>query len=369
MESISAKRVWTSKGWVHNARVYVQDGVIHHISQDAGEDCDVPVLIPGMIDLHVHGFNGFDVNITNHKQAAAWLELEAAHGVTALLATVSSAPMGDIRASVGLFDELTEKPVESGSKVLGVHLEGPFISIKRKGGMNEETICPPSIENYKKMTDGHEKAIKLISLAPEIEGAAELICYLRDRNVCINAGHSDATAAEMQRAVSLGVDGVTHFFNAARPIHHRDPGMLTAALLDKDVYCEMISDMEHLAPEIIHLLIQTAGAHRIAVITDSISFTGMPDGEYGETVVIHGAPKKRKDGTPNGGCCLMDDCVRKLISIGVDPWDVFCMTSYTPARRIRMNRLGDIAPLHMADMVAMDETYHVLFTVVNGRKI
>ena len=196
-----------------------------------------------------------------------------------------------------------------------------------------------------------------------------MIRFLRSLGVRTNAGHSNATAAEMRAAIDTGLDGVTHFFNAARPIHHREPGLLVEALLHDEVYCEMISDLVHLAPETVRFLVRFAGVNRVAMITDAVPLTGLADGEYGEIVVTDGSPRKR-DGTLTGSRWLHDQDARALMNqAGIDPWDVFYMACHTPARRIGLTDCGDIAPGLRADLVCMSEDYHVLSTFVSGRQI
>ena len=274
-----------------------------------------------------------------------------------------------MRGAVRLFASLADREEPDGARVLGVHLEGPFINVAKKGGMRAECVLPPSPENWRRITGDCEGAVRLVSLAPEIPGAAEMIRYLSGRGIRVNAGHSDATATEMRAAIAEGLDGVTHFFNAARPIHHREPGLLVEALLHDEVYCEMIADLVHLAPETVRFLVKCAGAGRIAMITDAVPMTGVEDGEYGDIVVTDGSPRKR-DGTLTGSRWLHDQDVRGLIfRAGIDPWDVFRMACLTPARRIGLTDAGDIAAGFRADLVCMTEDYRVLSAWVSGRRV
>ena len=369
MRSVSAKKVWTANGWLSHAGVLIEDGIITGVTEGVAEnDCDVPVLIPGMIEVHVHGSMGYNASTPNKEENAAWLRRLAAHGVTGVVPTLSSSPAEKIRHAVAFYDEVVQHPIENGARVLGVHLEGPFLCPEKKGGINPLYLRAPSIEHYRELTGDHGGAVRLVTLAPELEHAADLISYLKEAGVCVSAGHSNATAEQMRAAVACGLDGVTHFFNAARPITHRDPGFLTAALLDDGVFCEMVSDLVHLAPEILQLLVKVAGPARLVAVTDAVTLTGMPDGHYGDRVVVDGSPRL-ENGTLTGGRYLMDGCARALIDVGIDPFDVFYMTSHTPAKRLGYSTLGDIAPAHSADLVAMDEDYRVLFTVIGGKTI
>lgn len=369
MHSISAKRVWTSKGWLENARVILNDGRIERIVKNAEENCDVPMLVPGMTELHVHGSLGYSVQNLDDDGTSAWLRRLAKHGVTSVLPSPSTAPIDVMHASVERFARIMENPIKDGAEVLGIHLEGPFVSEIKKGAMDVRHMLAPTIENYQSLVYGCEKAIKLITLAPELPGALELIRYLRRQNVWVNAGHSNATFDEMNLAISQGVNGVTHFFNASRAIHHREPGMLVAAMLSPDVYCELIGDLVHVHAGILRLMMQTIGARRVALITDAVRLTGEPDGRYENIIVTNGSPKKL-DGTLSGGCKMMDEIVRGLIAdIGLDPWDVFCAACNTPVRRIGVLGLGDIAPLYKANLVAFDDSYHVMLVVIDGEEV
>lgn len=365
MDILTAKRVWTSHGWLENASVKIDNGVIASVSGGVYGPCDFPIIVPGYIEEHVHGGEFYFVHDPDRAHAEDWLRREASHGVCAMLASPTTASVEDMKRSVGTFADFMKNPVKDGARVLGVHIEGPFINPKRKGGMDADCILPPTVENYKKIAGEHEDAVRLITLAPEMEGADELITYLVKRGVKVNAGHSDATAKEMLHAISLGLDGVTHFFNATRPIHHREPGLLTAALITPTVYCEMIGDLVHLAPETIKLLVLTAGADRICAITDAVELTGVADGVYGDIHIINGSPRMA-DGTLMGSRYLMDRVVQSLISIGLDPYDVFKMASNTPARHLGFTDLGDIAPEYRACMTVLDENYNVMGTVLDG---
>lgn len=367
MKTLTAKRIWTDQGWLENAAIDIENGMILSVRQGVCAPFDYPLIVPGYIELHVHGGQLYSVNDPKREHAEAWLQREAAHGVCAMLASLSTASLEVMRDSVALFSDIMDHPVKGGARVLGVHLEGPFINPVRKGGMDPNYIIPPSVENFRKIAGEKEHAIKLVSLAPEMPGADELIAYLVRRCIKVNAGHTDASAAQMFHAISLGLDGVTHFFNAARPIHHREPGVLTAALITPSVYCEMIGDLAHLAPETIKLLVQTAGSSRVCVITDAVPLTGAEDGTYGHIRVTNGNPRMF-DGTLSGGRYLMDRIVQELIGIGLSPYQVLQMASNTPAKRLGITNMGNIAPCYRAMLTVLDEQYNVIATVIDGEQ-
>ena len=369
MKIISAKRVWTSGGWVENARVHMEGAIIQKVTQDLVGEADVPVLIPGMIDLHIHGCLGFSVHDHLEDELAQnWLHSLAQHGVTGVLPGVSTAPVDSMRRSVDFFARYYEQQAPGCARVHGIHLEGPFCNPVKKGGMDEKSMIAPTVENYEAIVGDKGYAIRLLALAPELPGAVDLIRWLVKRNVPVNACHSNATCEEMNAAIEAGLTGVTHFFNAARPIAHRDPGLLIAAMIDPRVFCELVGDQVHVRPEVMKMLVQALGPRRITLITDCGEHTGKPDGRYGDLVVVDGSPRKL-DGTLTGSCKLMDRMVRDLIVAGFDPWDIFCMACNTPARRIGLTTHGDIAPLYTADLVALTDDYQVMYTLIDGEKI
>ena len=369
MKTISAKRVWTSNGWVENARVHMEGPIIRKITQDLVGEADVPVLIPGMIDLHIHGCIGY--NCMSHmeaEKAESWLHSLAVHGVTGVLPGLSTAPVDSMRKAMDFFTHYYDHPAPACARVHGIHLEGPFCNPVKKGGMNENAMIAPTVENYEAIVGDNGYAVRLLALAPELPGAVDLIRWLTLPNVPISACHSNATCEEMVAAIEAGLTGVTHFFNAARPIGHRDPGLLTAAIIDPRVFCELVGDQVHVRPEVMRMLIQAVGPRRITLITDCGELTGLPDGRYGDLIVVDGSPRKL-DGTLTGSCKLMDRVVRDLIQTGFDPWEVFCMACNTPAKRIGLTTHGDIAPQYTADLVAMTDDYQILYTLIDGEKI
>lgn len=365
MKTITAKKVWTEQGWLENVTITVEAGRIQSVAPNASTSCDYPLLVPGYIEQHVHGAKALSVNDPQRETAEKWLRMEAEHGVAALIPSPSTDKAEIIRDATELYADIMEHPVQGGAAVLGIHFEGPFINVVRKGGMKAEFILPPTIENFLMMAGNHMKAVKLVTLAPEMPGADELIRFLVSHGIKVNAGHSDATAEQMHHAIELGLDGVTHFFNATRPIHHREPGLLVAAAITPSVYCEMIGDLVHLAPDTIRLMVQMIGPERICAITDATPMTGLEDGVYGSLQVVHGSPRLM-DGTLAGSRYLMDQVVQSLIGIGLDLHDVFRMVSNTPAKRLSIPDVGNIATGYRALLTALDEKYDVLNTLVDG---
>jgi len=368
MTQITAKKVWTNEGWIENACVAIENGRIQSVQPITAQTYDYPLLVPGYIEQHIHGGHFYCVENPDAEAGAQWLQEEAKHGVAALYPSPSTHAVSIMKRGTEIFSEYMKHRVEKGAAVLGIHLEGPFVNPVRKGGMEEESILPPSIEALQEIAGQYLDQIKLVSLAPEMDGADELLQFLVSHHIKINAGHSDATAEQMKHAIECGVDGITHFFNATRPIHHREPGLLAIGMMNPSVYCEMIGDLVHLSPDTIRFLVQMVGPSRICLITDAIEYTGVEDGIYGDKQVVNGSPRLM-DGTLLGSRYLMDKVVQSLIGIGLDPFDVFRMASWTPAQRMGEKDLGNLAPGYRAMITALDEKYNVKNTFIDGKPI
>jgi N-acetylglucosamine-6-phosphate deacetylase len=263
--------------------------------------------------------------------------------------------------------QLQEAGELGGSRILGLHLEGPFLNRQRPGAMLPEQMHEPGVAKFRQLFGSAIDLIKQVTLAPELPGAAELIAFLLQKGIAVQAGHTNASLAEAETAFALGVDSICHTFNAARPIHHRDPGILTAALLEKSVYCEAICDLEHLDPAIIRLIYQNKGPDKMIVVSDSTTATGLPDGTYdvgGHPLIVKNGIKRRQSGALSGGSCYLDQSVRNLAACGLPLADAFYMASTTPARRLGLARLGSIRSGNQARLAAYSHDLEPVFTLV-----
>lgn len=323
-------------------------------------------LLPGFIDTHIHGAHGSrfddaepdDYNIT---------EFEATQGVTAVAATVAGSIDGIVKQCERLYEtHLAPK----GAKVVAIHSEGPFISPVRKGAMSTKNMLAPDVESLSRIIDAAHGLLKIVSLAPELDGATELVEYAASRGVRVSMGHTDATHDAAQKAVECGATRMTHTFNAARPINHREPGVLGVALTDDRVYCEMICDLVHLHPTTIKLIYAAKGADKINVISDSSKVAGIEADEfYVGTVkrIVRNGAIYLEDGTIAGSVCTVLDGVKNLIKMGIPMSDVSKMTSLSPAKSLGLDgELGSISVGKLADLVVLDENIDVVATFVNG---
>ncbi len=372
---INAEKLLTPAGWQEDRQVLVQAGQIISVSAaNQAADLQVPLLVPGLIDLHIHGGEGFDPGRPELSALAAFLARQLAAGVTDLLLTISADDPAGLAARLDFFRQVMVRQAKdelAGARILGLHLEGPFLNRKRPGAMLPERILPPSVDTFVQLYGRDLDLIKQVTLAPELEGAAELIAFLLKEGIAVQAGHTDASYAEAKAAFALGLDSICHTFNAARPIHHRDPGILTAALLERSVYCEAICDLVHLDPAIIHLIYQNKGPERMLLVSDSTTGTGLPDGTYdvgGQLLLIKDGVKRRQNGALSGGISYLDQSVRNLASLGLPLEDAFYMACTTPARRLGLGRQGSIVSGQQARLAAFGHDLEPILAII-GQKV
>ncbi len=359
--------------------VVVEGGKIIHVGGGDAEasgrvyDFGDSFVAPGLIDLHTHGGSGFDVMDASPEALDGVARHLAAGGVTSFLSTTYSAPLDDLKAAARAVRMSMERGTR-GAEVLGLHLEGPYLNPARRGAQNPAHIRPPSIEELAEIVKEAGGAVRVVTLAPEIDGALEVAAWLASVGVTASAGHTDATYEEMEAAVDAGVRHVAHLFNGMRPFHHRDPGAAGAALTDGRVTVELIADGVHLHPGALSLAAAAKGVGKTALVSDSISPAGLPDGEYlfgGLRVRLRGGRCLLESGALAGSTIRLCDAVRNMVElVGVPMAEAVEMASSTPAAIIGMaDRKGRLEPGMDADLTVLDRDFSVLLTVVGGRVV
>jgi len=288
--AITADALFDGIALTRHPAVVLEDGRIASIS--SRESAELPpgtevwdfpgaTLAPAFLDVHIHGAAGHDVMDAAPEFPAKMGRFLASRGTGAYLATTVTAPLDRTLKSVSALAKVIESdPVAGQARPIGIHLEGPFLSHAKRGVQPAEHLLEPDITTFDRLFDAAEGHVRLMTLAPELPGAAELTAHARSRAVRVSVGHSNATAAETRTAIAAGASSATHTFNAMRPLDHREPGILGVVLTDNSVYAELICDGIHTAPELVRLWWRAKGADRGILITDGISATGMPDGEY-----------------------------------------------------------------------------------------
>ena len=322
-------------------------------------------ILPGFIDTHIHGACG--TRISDQESAVGTItRFEATQGVTGIAITTASSEFSDILRQI----DTAVSGRSEGTKILGIHAEGPFLSKKYKGAMNAEYIIPPKTELLDEMLEHAQGMLKIITVAPEAEGAAEFIRYAVEKGVKVSMGHTNATYAEAMQGINAGASRMTHTFNAARPLHHREPGVLAAALTEPQVTCEMICDHVHLHPATIELIYRIKGADRICLISDSGHAAGLTIPEFmvdGQIRYVVDGVVRLADGTIAGSAKTVLDGVKNLAASGVSLGDIARMASLTPAQALGLDHeMGSLTPGKLADLVVLDENLDVAFTYVDG---
>lgn len=258
-----------------------------------------------------------------------------------------------------------------GAEVLGLHLEGPFLSPKRPGAIRSEWFRPPSLDDLDALLDAAGGAVRLMTLAPELPDGIDLVRRLVERGAVASIGHSDASGAEALAAISAGVTHATHTFNAMRPLHHRDPGVV-GTVLTTAIRGEVIADGVHVDPRVMRLLIGAKGPHQVAVVTDAVAPAGLPDGDYefdGRPIVVSQGKALLADGTIAGSVGTFDGNVRCLVrDAGVTLPDIALMCSAVPSAAAGVaHRKGALTVGYDADIVALDPELNVCLTVTRGQ--
>jgi N-acetylglucosamine-6-phosphate deacetylase len=322
------------------------------------------IAVPGFVDLQVNGFGGVDFATADAEGYRRAGEALLATGVTAFQPTFVTAPEPDLLAALR---EIPSEPI--GPRILGAHLEGPFLSPERLGSHPASARRDPDRSLLERLLDAGP--VSQMTLAPELDGALELIDVLQERGVVVSCGHSDATAAEAAAAFDRGVRSVTHLFNAMRPFAHRDPGLAGAALARRGVVVQLILDGHHLADETVSV-VWKAAARRVALVTDAIAATGVGDGDYRlggiEVEVRNGVARRAGDGVLAGSVMTMLDGIRKLHALGA-PLDQ-AVTAATSVPALLTGRVPGV--LHAggpADLVVLDDRLEIKAVFVGGKEL
>lgn len=371
---VRANRVITPEGELSPGWVTVAGGAIAAVGEDAGppaervEELGDVSLAPGFVDVHVHGGGGHSLTTADPAQIEAYAAWAPRTGVTSFLATVVAT---DVAEGVRFCQAIASARPRRGANLLGVNLEGPFLSPKRPGAIPQSWIAPPDLNAFERLREACDGRLRLMTVAPEVAGAAPLIQDALSNDVTVSVGHTDATFDGALAAFGAGARHVTHAFNAMRPFHHRDPGPVGAALASDAVTIEIIADGVHLHEVTVRMLVQAFGARRVALITDATPLAGAGDGSFqiGGTVArVRDGRATLADGTIAGSVATMDEMVRSVVRWGVcGVADAALMASTVPASVAGAGeRKGKLAAGYDADMVALDSDLRVVRSWVGG---
>lgn len=376
MVTISGPQIYTEQGVLKNAALVVRDKKIHALESIRGNDVitfpENYHLIPGFIDVHIHGANGSDIMDGTFDALKTVSEALAKEGTTSFLATTMTASAKELDSVlINVHNFMQKQDGIQGAKILGVHLEGPFLSAKKIGAQREDQILKPESHYVKEWQKNSGSIIKLITLAPELPNNHDFIRYLVSENIIASIGHTDATYAETVAAIDAGCSHVTHLFNAMRGIHQREPGTVTAALLSEKVTAELIVDGVHLHPAIVQLALKTKGKEKLILVTDSMRAKCLSDGLYdlgGQKVEVKHHIARLEDGTLAGSTLKMSSAVQNMLRFTeCNLSDVIQLASENPAKMLNIfQNKGSIAPQKDADLVVLDDAFNVVMTMCEG---
>ncbi len=365
-----------------NAALHIRGGKIAEIvDSDAlppiafGSQIHEPgaTVAPGFIDLHVHGASGRDLmdgTLESLQTVAATL---VRYGTTSFLATTLSAPDGDTETALRGYAE-HHTLVAEGARPIGIHMEGPYLNALRRGTHNPGYVRQADPAAFRRFVEVSGGCVRKITVAPEMDPGLELTRQAVALGIRVSIGHSDATEAQARAAIDAGASQATHTFNAMRPLHHREPGLLGAILADDRVYAEVIADGVHVHPTAVQLVVRLKGIERTLLVTDGLSALGMPDGQYplGDKFIrVENGVCRDQDGALAGSTLTLDRAVRNLAGWMKMPEDgAIAAASAVPARAMGMGETrGIIAPGADADLVFLDPQMRVVKTMVAGRVV
>lgn len=330
-------------------------------------DVEGMYVVPGFVDLLVHGGGGYGFSDENDDSFQKISEYFFKHGSTSMLGSLHAKPEKNLLSDLSrLAKYIKDNP---NSNIKAIHMEGPYLNPVLKGAMNEDYLWKPSIESFNKMWEASEGLIKIMTIAPELPGALDVIREASFRGVVCSIGHSTADYETIDKAISNGAAHVTHIFNAMKQMHHREPSLITASLLRDELKIELIADKLHVHPAVMELLLKTKTSKGIILITDSIRAGGMHDGEFqfsDQKVILNNNKATLVDGTLAGSTLTLDNAIKNLLdTTTASITDAVRMASLNGAKVIGIDR-GIIASGKTADLVVLDKNWKVQYTILNG---
>ena len=342
------------------------------IEKEDAVDLEGAYVIPGLIDVHNHGNSNADFSDGSYEGDVRMARYLASVGVTGFAPATMTLPYGVISDALAAGLKLRKEPVEGCARLLGVQMEGPFFSEKKKGAQNGEYLRLPDFEAFEALYKNSEGLISIVDLAPELEGSVEFV--EQAKQLCtVSIAHTDSDYEHAKAAIEAGVTHLTHLFNAMPPIHHRKPGVIGAASENPAVSAEIICDGIHVHPSSIRMAFKLFGPERMVLISDALRCCGMPDGEYelgGQQVFLAENVARLADGTIAGSATNLFDCMRNAVRFGIPKEDAIRAATWNPARQIRaLDRVGSIANGKLADFVVCDAELNRKEVWLGGEKL
>ena len=374
-----------------NAVVYVEgeglkkcnlsfDKKIRKISRCADKNAEVielpegAIVLPGFVDQHIHGAGGSDGMDGTVQDVSIIANTIASEGTTSFLVTTMTQSPENITKALQAVKEYKAADPADGARVIGVHLEGPFIAAKHKGAQPLEYVKEPDVKAFDEYNEASGNSIRIVTLAPEVEGAEEFVKHLTDLGIVSSIGHSGAKYPDIEKAVSLGASNVTHTYNAQSALHHREIGVVGSAMLLDDLNCELICDTIHVSVPAMRLLVKNKPLDKLSLITDAMRAKGLPDGESelgGQKVFVKDGEARLEDGTLAGSVLRMNRAVQNMVEkVGVPFTQAVDYATINPARMLKIDDVtGSIKVDKNADFTVLNENFDVLLTIRDGEII
>lgn len=380
---VHAARALTPLQEIADAAIVFEDGRITAVETRAGIVAPAgareisardATIVPGFVDIHLHGAGGHDVMSSTEEALTTIASTVARHGTTSLVATTVTAPPDETRRSLEGISRCILSPAnrtaDATAEIIGIHLEGPFISPTRRGVHPAGAIANPSVTLLDRYLEAAAGTVKILTLAPEIPGAMELVERGYARGLVVALGHTDATYEQARTAIFRGARHAVHVFNAMRPFSHRETGVLGAVLTDPNVTAEVIADGVHVDDPAIRLLLAAKGTDLVLLVSDGTAATGMRDGSYRLgtfDVTVSDGVSRNREGKLAGSTLTLDRAVQHMVRLGVPTIEAIRMATYNPARRVGMeSRKGVLAPGADADLILLSPELKIANVFVRG---
>ncbi|RYL92213.1 N-acetylglucosamine-6-phosphate deacetylase [Sporolactobacillus sp. Y61] len=379
LKKISGCSVYSDQEWINEGSLSFDQGKIVAVGRSADQSGDEVLhfpsdykCIPGMIDMHIHGANGSDTMDATHEALSTIAAALPKEATTSFLATTITQSDEAIEAALINAAEVIGHQKAGEAEIIGLHLEGPFISSEKAGAQPEKYIVPADIEKFDRWQEQSNHNIKEVTLAPEIEGGLELIHHLAKEHVVASIGHSNGVDEDVIKAIGAGATQVTHLYNGMRGMHHREPGVLGGALLHHNLYTELICDGKHVCQGMVNLAYKLKGSDRIILITDALRAKCLKDGVYdlgGQNVRVKDGLATLASGTIAGSVLKMNQAIKNILAFtDATLDDVIQMGAINPALQCNVfDRKGSLEIGKDADFVILDENNDLVMTVCRGK--
>ncbi len=368
--------VLTGLSIMHNCAVYIKDGKIADVYNEERFrqkifspkvkiiDVNGAYVMPGMIDTHIHGIGGYGADDADYKSLLHMSEILPYYGVTSFIPTCCTSSEDILKKKIQAICKAMGK--EKGANILGIHLEGPFLSSEFIGAQSIDGISPVDIALMHRLYKYCRGKLINMTVAPELKGMRELALYCIEKGIVLQAGHTNATYDQMLEAIQAGIMHVTHLFNAMRPLHHREPGIVGAVLIHPEISCEIIGDGVHVNPNLIHLLLKSKPLSQIVLITDALS-PAKTKLKQTSNLYFDKCFYRKEDNVINGSGISMLDGFKNLIAWGISIEKAVRLASTNPAQIMGQKTKGLLIPGYDADVIVLDKQLNLLHTIINGQ--